>query len=131
MQKNLGLHSLNKCDCSCEVCKTIDGFRQGCATKHGTFSDLIVMWEAIFYPQDEFSEWHKRECLIGEYNLCKVDILPICLVEEEGSSSAMVKWKNFSMENIIIKGGEERKKLKLFYKSTISSELIQYLKPKL
>jgi hypothetical protein len=60
-----------------------------------------------------------------------VDILPVCLVEEEGSSSAMVKWKHFSMENIIIRGGEERKKLKLFYKSIISSELIQYLKPKL
>jgi hypothetical protein len=60
-----------------------------------------------------------------------VDILPVCPVEEKGSSFAMVEWKHFSMENIINRGGEERKKLKLLYKSTISSELIQYLKPKL
>jgi hypothetical protein len=35
------------------------------------------------------------------------------------------------MENIIIRRREERKKLKLLYKSTISSELIQHLKLKL
>jgi hypothetical protein len=60
-----------------------------------------------------------------------VDTLTVCLVEEEGSLSAMVKWKHFSMENIIIRRREERKKLKLLYKSTISSELIQHLKLKL
>jgi hypothetical protein len=60
-----------------------------------------------------------------------VETLLVCLVDEKGSSSAMVKWKHFSMENIITRGRQEKKKLKLLYKSTISSELIQYLKPKL
>jgi hypothetical protein len=43
----------------------------------------------------------------------------------------MVKWKQFSMEKIITKKGEEKKKLRLLYESIISSELMQYLKPKL
>jgi hypothetical protein len=60
MWKNLGLHFSNKCDCFYEVCETIDGFKQGCAAEHGTFSGLIVMWEAILCPWDEFSKWHKR-----------------------------------------------------------------------
>jgi len=60
-----------------------------------------------------------------------VDILHVCPIQEDGSSSTMVKSKHFSMENIITGGGEERKKLKLLHKFTISSELIQYLKPKL
>jgi hypothetical protein len=50
MQKNLGLHFLNKFDCSCEVYETIDGFRQGCVAEHGTFLGLIMMWEAILCP---------------------------------------------------------------------------------
>jgi hypothetical protein len=68
---------------------------------------------------------------MGVCDLCGVDILLVYLVEEEGSSSAMVKLKHFSMENIIIRREEKRKKLRLFYKSIIFSELIQYLKPKL
>ncbi len=39
--------------------------------------------------------------------------MEIYLIEEEGSSSAMVKWKHFSMEQIITKRGEEKKNLKL------------------
>jgi len=68
---------------------------------------------------------------MGVCDLCGVDILLVYLVEEEGSSYAMVKLKHFSMENIIIRREEKRKKLKLFYKSIVFSELIQYLKPKL
>lgn len=35
------------------------------------------------------------------------------------------------METIVTKKGEEKKKLKLIYKSTRSNELIEYMKPKL
>jgi hypothetical protein len=57
--------------------------------------------------------------------------LAICPIEENGSSSSLISWKHFSMETIVIKKDEERKKLKLIYKSTKSNELIEYLKPKL
>ncbi len=68
---------------------------------------------------------------MGECELCGVKNLPICLVEEEGSSTTIVKWKHFSMENIVTRSGEEKKNLKLVYKAIVSSELINYLKPKL
>ncbi len=57
--------------------------------------------------------------------------LPICPVEEEGASFALVSWKHISMEKIMTKSGKEKKKLKLIYKSTTSNDLGQYLKPKL
>lgn len=89
------------------------------------------MWESILCPQDELLEWHRRNCFMGDCDSCGVDTMAICLIEEEGSSSAMVKWKQFSMEKIVIRKGEETKKLRLLYKSIVSSELMQYLKPKL
>jgi hypothetical protein len=60
---------------------------------------------------------------MGVCYLCGVDILHVYLVEQEGSSFAMVKGKHFSMENIT-KGGKERKKHKFLYKFIVSSELI-------
>jgi hypothetical protein len=87
------------------------------------------MWESIFCPQDEFSRWNRRECLMGDCDLCGVDNMAICHIEEEGSSNAMMKWKHFSMEQIIIKRGEEKKKFKLVYKSNVSTNLKEYLKP--
>jgi hypothetical protein len=68
---------------------------------------------------------------MDDCDLCGVDNLPIYPIEEEGSSNAMVKWKHFFMEQTITKSGEEKKKLKFVYKSIVSSELLEYLKPKL
>jgi hypothetical protein len=42
-----------------------------------------------------------------------------------------ISWKCFFLKTIVTKKGEEKKKLKLVYKSTSSIELITYLKPKL
>jgi hypothetical protein len=67
---------------------------------------------------------------MGDCDLCGINTVPIYLVEEKGSSNAMVKWKHFSMEQIVTKSGEENKKLKFVYKSIVSSELLEYLKPK-
>jgi HD-GYP domain-containing protein (c-di-GMP phosphodiesterase class II) len=60
-----------------------------------------------------------------------VENLVVCPIEEDGSSSALISWKHSSVETIVTKKGEERKKLKLIYKSTKNNELIEYLKPKL
>jgi hypothetical protein len=38
--------------------------------------------------------------------------ITLCLVAEEGTSDALVYWKHFSMEIIVTKKGEEKKKLK-------------------
>jgi hypothetical protein len=63
--------------------------------------------------QDEFSEWHARECLFGECESYKVDIFPICLIKEDGTSNSLVSWRHFSLKKIVTKKGEEKKKLKL------------------
>jgi hypothetical protein len=59
-----------------------------------------------------------------------VDNLAFCLDEEVGMSSIVVCWKRFSMEKIITKKGEEKKKLKLMHIETNSKELIEYFKLK-
>ncbi len=68
--------------------------------------------------------WHAQDFVFGDCEYCGVDNLPICPVEEEGASSALVSWKDFSMEKIMTKSGKEKKKLKLLYKSITSDELV-------
>jgi hypothetical protein len=57
--------------------------------------------------------------------------MPICPIEEEGASGHVVDWRCFVMQDVVTKKGETKKKLHLVAKSTTSSELISYLKPKL
>ncbi len=68
---------------------------------------------------------------MGDCDLCGVDNMAICPIEEDGSSITLVKWKHFSMGQIITKRKVEKKRLQLVDKSTVSSELIAYLKSKL
>jgi len=60
-----------------------------------------------------------------------MDNLVLCPIVEDGSSFALVYWKHFSMEKIVTRNGEEKKKLKFIDKSTNSRKLVEYLKPKL
>ena len=55
----------------------------------------------------------------------------MCPFEEDGILGQHISWKWFGMETITTQKGETRKKLALMYKSTTSSEFIQYLKPKI
>jgi hypothetical protein len=56
--------------------------------------------------------------------------MAICPIEADGSLITLVKWKHFSMGQIIPQRREEKKRLQLVYKCIIYSELIAYLKPK-
>jgi hypothetical protein len=60
-----------------------------------------------------------------------VDNLALCLDEEDGTSRVVVYWKCLSMEKVLTKKGEEKKKLKLLHMQINSIEFIWYLKPKL
>jgi hypothetical protein len=132
MQKKLGLHSNIDCFYFCEeVYQPIDGYNQGCISSLGTISRLTTMWESIVCPHDQFPEWHRRDCLMGDYDLCDVDNMVICPIKEDGSSITLIKWKHFSMGQIITKRREEKKRLQFIFKSIVSSEFIAYLKPKL
>jgi hypothetical protein len=52
-------------------------------------------------------------------------------VEEERSYGHLVNWNHFSLEKIVTKKREEKKKLTLVYRYASSTNFIQYLKPKL
>jgi hypothetical protein len=65
----------------------------------------------IVCPWDEFLEWHAWDCLLGECENCGVENLPIFPIEEEGSSRHLVRWKQFSLQNIMTNKKEEQKKL--------------------
>ncbi len=83
MWKTSSLHVKDACNCSYEeVCQAIDDCSQGYIASNLTFLGLITMWECIVCPWDKFSKWHKRECVMGDRDLCGVDNLPICPIEE-------------------------------------------------
>ncbi len=68
------------------------------------------------------------------FGICEdydVDNLALCPNEEEGTLGVVVFWKHFSMEKVVIKKGEEKKKLKLMHMETDSKEFIFALKLKL
>lgn len=113
------------------ICEGIDGHNTNCMGFHATFLGLIALWEAIVCPKDLHLEWHSWDCVFGKCQDCGVDNLTFCLVIEEGTSNALVHWKHFSMETIVTKKGDKKKKLKLMDKFTNSKEFIWYLKPKL
>jgi hypothetical protein len=69
--------------------------------------------------------------LLGEFENCGVENIPICPIEEEGSFGHLVKWKQFPLQNIMTNKGDEKKKTTFVYKSTLSSDFIKYLKLKL
>lgn len=62
---------------------------------------------------------------------CGVDNQAFCPDEEKGTLFAIESWKRFSMEKIVTKKGEEKKKLELMHREINSRELILYFKPKL
>ncbi len=85
----------------------------------------------MVYPHDEYLKWHNKDWLLGTYENCDVDIIPICLVKEKCFSNILVRLKRYSIENILIKKGVEKKKLIFLHKSSYFDKLINYLKPKL
>jgi hypothetical protein len=93
MQKNSRLQSHSECTYICEVCQPIDDYNQGCIGSHGTFKNLTTILESIICPWDQFLEWHGRECLRGNYNICGVDNMVISPIEVDGSSTSLMKWK--------------------------------------
>jgi len=132
MRLKLGLHDY--CTCTYdyeEICKLVDVSGNGCKGKEVKNIGTNELWESIVCRKDEFAEWHARDCLFGLCDDCGVDYLPICPIEEEGTSDIKVFWKRFEMKTIVTSQREEKQKSHLAYKSTTSDKFIDYLKLKL
>ncbi len=129
MCQKFGLHTDSQCECDCEaVCTFVEDSSIGCMGSHDIYPRLTTLWGAIVCPKDPHLKWHAQDCVFGKCENCGVENLP---TEGDVSSSPLISWKHFNMETIVIKKGEERKKLNLIYKSTKNNELIEYLKAKL
>jgi hypothetical protein len=130
MSQKSGLHLEVHCDCEA-ICGATDESPSTCVGSHATYLGIIGLWEAIVCPKDPHYEWHARNCVFGTCKGYNVDNLALCLDEEEGTLGVVVSWKCFSMKKVVIKKGEEKKKLKLMHMEANSKEFILALKSKL
>lgn len=101
-----GLHS--KFHYECEVVFGIinDSFTS-CVGSHANLA-ITTFWEAIVCPKDTHYKWHAWDCMFGTCKDCGVDNLALYPNEEENTLFAIVCWKCFSMEKVVIKKGEEK-----------------------
>jgi hypothetical protein len=63
-----GIHSESQCDYSCNEIYESIGIEgsNGCTCSFVTYIGLIVLWESIVCPCDEFSKWHVQKCFLNE-----------------------------------------------------------------
>jgi len=77
------------CDCD-EVCAAPIADGIGCHGKTMMYPETTALWESVVCPKGEFNQWHSRDCLYGDCENYGVDYLPVCSIEEDGSSSLIV-----------------------------------------
>jgi hypothetical protein len=79
--------------------------------------------------KENFSMWHKRDCLLGKCLDCGVKLLWICPLEP--TFEKLIKWKSIGYKVVgTTDEGNPRKASTLEYRETIPSELFDYLKSK-
>ncbi len=130
MRQKFGLHLEIHYECE-EICGPDLDSPGSCLNSHAIYPSVIALWKTFVYPKDPLSRRHARDHMFRTCDNCGVDNLTLCLDEEKGTSSAIKSWKQFSMEKIVNKKGEEKKKLKMMHMEINSRKLIQYFKPKL
>jgi hypothetical protein len=80
---------------------------------------------------DEFVEWHKKKSIMDDYDLCGVNSLPINHIWGRGVFKCHGEMETFFYGTNCYQKWGGKKKLKFVYKSIDSSELLEYMKPKL
>jgi hypothetical protein len=75
----------SRCVCSCEnVCKpklNNTSSHLNCAAHLKTYNTLTSLWSSILCPKVDNDEFHKRECIMGDYHRCGLQLLEVCLGE--------------------------------------------------
>jgi hypothetical protein len=106
MRQKFGLHSEIHYQCK-TICGTIDDSPTSCVGSHATYFNITAVWEAVVCPKDPIRNGMPKIVCLGHVKI--VDNLALYLDEEEGTSSAIICWKCFSMEKVVTKNGEEKK----------------------
>lgn len=133
-----GVHG--QCQCLCEeVCQrnSIQPCEEGhsylpqhCGAHLHRFERMSSLWTTILCPQPMWSKWFKRECLMGECNLCGIKNLQFC--RRELTTDRTVKWRRIS--HVVVgktKDGNDKKVPQVEYMESTPRDFIEYLKPKL
>lgn len=138
--RTVGKGAHGQCQCLCEeVCQrnSIQPCEEGhtyllqhCGAHLHRFERMSNLWTTILCPQPMWSKWFKRECLMGECNLCGIKNLQFCPIEL--TTNRTVKWRRIS--HIVVgktKDGNDKKVPQVEYMESTPRDFIEYLKPKL
>jgi len=122
------------CACSCEgICRleTNTMFNElSCFACFQTYNTLISLWSSLLCSKEQNDEFHKRSYIMGDYLLCGIKFLNVCL--KELSISTKIEWHNINYEVVGKTSNFQDKKVsKVMYNGTKPFELIKYLKPHL
>jgi hypothetical protein len=71
----------NQCACFCEsVCTPNTGCvdEVNCVAHTKTYDSLISMWSSILCSKDENAKFHNKGYIMGECNMCGIQLLKVC-----------------------------------------------------
>lgn len=128
---NKGVHDNFSYTCE-QVCGTTTNIFNvgGCNVRRVTYNGLIDLSSDVVCLKPINSMWHNQACLIGEFGLCGVETLHLCL--EKLISENVVKLRNIGYDVVgQTHEGKKRNVSKVLYHETLPKELISYLKPRL
>lgn len=122
-----GVHGRN-CTCGCDIC--CSNTPGECLADRVQFSGLTDMWSSILCPVED-SIWYNPSCLKGNCEMCGIDMLITCPLEEGINSTRLMQWKCY--EKVIhgkTRAGKDNKVLRLQYKETTAKVFLEYMRPK-
>ncbi len=93
-----GAHVANVCAFDCFVCNIVNPNSTLCQAHDKVYIGVTMLWEECVCPKSELQEWHKLECLMGDYGECGRHIFPIFPNESFPSIDWLVSWRCFQQE---------------------------------
>lgn len=129
--KGQGIH--NDCDCVCEICRppgTPDDVI-GCQAFTSLYNRVSDLWCSVLCAKPEYSEFHRRECLLGACPNCGAHMLKVC-PREEVQISLLVQWRRLT--KVVVgkdANGADKKVSRLEYVQSSPLELLDYLRARL
>jgi hypothetical protein len=132
--RRLGIHRTHECGsfCFCDVCCP-PGTRgvDGCQAHSANFARTTKLWQSCVCAKDELQLWHRRECLMGECDVCGVERkLLFCPSKVDPELEDIISWCRFQRVEIGQDNeGKPIKQVREVHVQTSPVELVLYLKP--
>jgi hypothetical protein len=122
-----------RCICNCPEVDVIDvenTFTCLCFTRFHLFGGIIDQWMSILCAKPLNSLWHKRECSLGDWCDCGIQMLKICF--QKLLYRHLMKWKSIGYEVVgQTKEGKDMKIPTMMYNETTFVNYVRYMQPHL